>query len=94
MYKHENGDRYGILLETSIDLGDGIMLTEGKVLEFAIEFRELLKNNEVDRFFELFNDRGDELSDEERDLWQMIQFPEYNTDIWNKFWEIYYSKTY
>ena len=93
MYKHENGDRYGILLENSIDLGNGIRLTEGEVLEFAIEFKELLDNNEIDRFFELFNDRGDELSDEERNLWQMIQFPEHNTDIWNKFWEIYYLKT-
>jgi len=45
MYKHENGDRYGILLENSIDLGGGARLTEGKILEFAIEFKELLENN-------------------------------------------------
>ena len=96
MYMHENGDRYAILTDEGLDMGDGTIVKEGLMLEIARKLEVLLKEGNDEEFFMLATDHRKEFqhnwTKEEIDLFQMIVFPEYNVDVWNKFWDVYHKK--
>ncbi|MCL1987059.1 MAG: hypothetical protein FWG64_03695 [Firmicutes bacterium] len=91
MYVHANGDRYAILKCDFLDLGDGETISEGLMLDVAKQLKKLLEENKNEEFFRLVSDTSRKLSHEDHDLFHMIIFPEHDTDIWNRFWEIYYE---
>ena len=72
------GNQYGILTEEGIDLGDGEIIREGRILEIARECRDLIKEDKYNEFSQLVAKAIYELSYDDYELFRYTRLLEFN----------------
>ena len=76
---------HGILTEYGIDLCNGVVITEGKILEVVRKAKILLDNNQDAEFVKLINSAQDGWTDEECYILLRTHLSESSEDI---LWEL------